>query len=102
MAGSYVQGASIRLLALGVMDITGALVTSPAAVKILILKSDGNLTTVTRGWINDGSGNFHYDLQTLSTDPTGLWSYEWDIENGTYWDMGQDSFTILPTLTAAT
>ena len=88
------QGESVRLKALNVLDITEAPITSPSSVTILIKKPDGTSTSITSGWVNDGGGNFHYDLQIGASDPIGLWKHRWTIVNGAYTSIEESSFNV--------
>jgi uncharacterized protein YfaS (alpha-2-macroglobulin family) len=95
MAGQvYVQGTTVRLKALDVVDVNGDPITSPSSTTIYVKKSDGTVTTITSGISNDGSGNYHYDLQIATADPVGGWIYQWSISNSPYNDNAQDSFTV--------
>lgn len=83
----------MRLLAQNVKDLSGNLITSPSSVTIVITKPDSTTATITTP-VNDGSGNYHYDYQILSTDPVGKWSHQWTFVAGTLTSIEESTFTV--------
>ena len=88
------QGETIRLLAQNIKDLNGIAITSPSSIVILVTKPDSTQASISSGWVNDGSGNYHYDYQILSTDPAGKWAHMWTITNGNYVSIEESTFTV--------
>ena len=91
-------GKTIRLKALGVVDLSGTPITSPSSITLVIVDNYGVQQLSTTGITNDGAGNYHYDytIPNLALNGTVTWKYRYTITNGSYVDVAESSFTIFP------
>lgn len=89
-------GDSVRISALAVVDQSGAPVTNPSSITLLIIRPDFTTaaTENTSAISNDGNGNYHYDFAISTTEQTGLWQAKFTFVNGAYTVNSASSFQV--------